>query len=77
LLGLICHWFSARYEAEFCGFLATIGAAQMGPTDLKNWAAKNYGGVLIKSSWWFLLGTRPSYRVTKCRLSIWLSETKL
>ena len=54
-----------------------VSVARMGPAGLNFWAADFLGGVLVKSGWGFLLGTRPSYRVTKIRLSIYVSETKL
>jgi hypothetical protein len=37
--------------AKFVKTMLSSGAAQIGPTDLKKWAAKNLGGVLIKSPW--------------------------
>jgi hypothetical protein len=36
---------------KFVKAVLSLATARMGPTDLKNWAAKNYGGVLIKSPW--------------------------
>jgi len=44
---------------------------------LKTGTAKNCAEELAKSPWWFLLGTRPSYRINKFRSSIGLPETKL
>jgi hypothetical protein len=48
----------AFYRVIFCGVLVKFvktmpssATARMGPTDLKKWAAKNLGGVLIKSPW--------------------------
>ena len=32
-------------------FLMSARTAQMGPALVKNWAAKNYAGVLFKSPW--------------------------
>jgi hypothetical protein len=36
---------------KFAKTMLSSATAQMGPAGLKNWAAKNYGGVLGKSPW--------------------------
>ncbi len=43
--------------------------ARMGPAGLKNWAAKNLWEVLVKSGWWFLLGTHIPFVL----IWMWLS----
>jgi len=67
-----CEW-----PLKFVHVVRLVSAARMGPAGLNFCAADFLGGVLIKSSWWFLLGTPPKLRVTKCRLSICVSENKL
>jgi hypothetical protein len=62
-------WVGFCYSAQHPGVKTRCRAdlipacfAQMGPAGIKNWAAKNLWEVLVKSRWWFLLGTHHCYK---------------
>ena len=53
-----CSGQSSRVKMRCRAFLIPVCAARLGPVSVKKWATKNCGEVLVKSGWWFVLGTR-------------------
>ena len=47
--------------------------AQMDLAGVKNWAAKNLWEVLVKSGWWFLLGTHHRVSIPRGGACVWFA----